>query len=246
MRKPFFIIFLAIIMVATTTATANTGRFTSFSTTVTRTPGQLNFNVGINTTGSISPGTTDIVIVLGVAMPTTATGYGPSITTIIPRTGIGVGAFGSSFSVTGVDDNASYKWLTLALGDIRGTGYGYYGVYFAFYFLYYGCLPIGTTTPLFITTPAGTGTIPITCTTTSPAPNGPLYNFLNSNVDTFNTTINWWYYPTTAGSPYPVVAHGLSTGRIGALAAIPTLSSWGFLFLGTLLGMTGFILLRRG
>jgi len=244
MRQPGFISTLALAMTAALTATADTGRFTSFSTTVTRSQGQLDFNVGIDTTGAVPPGTTsspDYVYVLGYVFEPTGTGYG-SASTLIPRSGIGTGAFSGSFSITGLDDRTSYKWLTIGVGDLAGMGYGYGGFFYAIYFLYFGCIPFTTSSSVFITTPSGTGTVPIACTT-SPT-GGPLYDFLNSDVNNFNTTLNWWY-STSGGSSFPLLANGVSTGRASGIAPIPALTGWGLLVLGTLLGTTGFILLGR-
>jgi hypothetical protein len=229
-----------------TTVSADTGRFTSFSATAARSPAQVTVNVSVSTTGLVSPGTTtpDLVYVLGGVIPTTGTYFtGTGTVLTIARSGLGANAFAGSFSVTGLDPGTNYKWIALGFGDVGGLGFGFTGFYFVYFFLYYGCLPIPTTSPIFITTPSNPTLVPAACTTT-PSYGGPLYDFVNSNVSTIDTTINWWYSNGT--TIYPALASGLEGGRAALIAGIPTLASCGLMVLGALIALTGVILSRRG
>jgi hypothetical protein len=251
MRRSSFV--LVIVLLLATAAAADTGLFTSYSTTAMRTPGQLNIGVTVGTTGSVTPGPTtapDYVYVLGFAFPTTGTTVGgPGSVAYLPRTAVGADAFSGSFSITGLNDAVNYKWLTIAIGNLYGTGGipSIYALFVPFYYLYYGCLPITTTTGPFAylvaTSPGGTAPLPIFCTTTT-YPGGSLYDFLNSDISSIDRTINWFFDNGT--TTYPVWANGVSGGVAAALiAGIPTLASWGMMILGTLTALTGVILARR-
>ena len=83
------------------TASANSGRFTSFSATGSRSPNQLTININVSTTGSPATTATDLVYVLGGVIPTTgATFTGTGTFTTLSRTGLGANAFSGSFSIT--------------------------------------------------------------------------------------------------------------------------------------------------
>jgi hypothetical protein len=246
MQRTLSVLIVALVATIAVPVGADTGLFTSYSTTAMRAPGQLQLNVNVDTTGMVSTGS-DYVWVLGFAFPAAGTGSAFS-TTYLPRTAVGTGAFAGSFSITGLNDNVSYKWLTMSLGDLYGFGPStfYYGFLIPYYYLYEGCLPIspGTTSfwgGLFATSPDGTGTLPIFCTATPTG--GPLYDFLNSNVNAINATINWWY--TDGTSADPIWANGVAGGTVAALATIPTLAGWGLILFGGLIAGSGAILLRH-
>ena len=250
MRRSTLVVIIVLIVGLTSIADANVGRFSSYSTTAMRSPGQLQLSVIVGTTGLelIGPATaSDYVFVLAYAMPTTGTGSGTT-TAYISRTALGAGAFTGSFSITGLDDNVNYKWATLTFGSFYGTyGPTFFNVFvIPYYYLYYGCLP--PTTPLtqfLLTTQALTTTTPtwrsVICTTTPTG--GPLYDFVNSDINSFNATLNWWYSNGT--TIYPLWANAASGGFAPLLSAIPTLASWGLMVLGTLMALTGVILSRR-
>jgi hypothetical protein len=224
MRRAAPAICFVVVLLLASAAAADVGRFTSFSTTVSRSPGQIDFAV------------------VG-AFPTTATATTANTYASILRSGVGPTAFSGSFSLTGVNDATSYKWAVVTFGDLYGGVPAYYLFYVVGYYLYNGCLPV----PYFVqTTPGETGFNFVTCTGTTP-PGGPFADFLASDISSFQATLNWWYYSTSAGTFYPLVANGVAAGRIGplALAAIPTLAWWGLFTFSAMLITTGVILIRR-
>jgi len=242
MRRTAFVIGLGLALLLASTATADVGRFTSFSTTVSRSPGQIDFAVDVATTGLVTTGT-DYVFAIGLAFPTTGTTTAANTYASISRSGVGPTAFSGSFSLTGVDDAASYKWAVITFGDLYGGLPTYYLFYVVGYYLYNGCLPV----PYFVqTTPGDTSFNYVTCTGTTP-PGGPLRDFLASDISSFQATLNWWYYSTSAGTFYPLAANGVAAGRIGPLAleAIPTLAWWGLFAFSALLITSGVLLIRR-
>jgi hypothetical protein len=242
MRRTAPAIVLGLALLLASTAAADVGRFTSFSTTVSRSPGQIDFAVDVATTGLVTTGT-DYLFAVAAAFPTAGTTTPANTYASILRSGIGPTAFSSSFSLTGVDDAASYKWAVFTFGDLYGGLPTYYLFYFVGYYLYNGCLPV----PYFVqTTPGETGFNYVTCTGTTP-PGGPLADFLASDISSFQATFNWWYYSTSAGTFYPLVGNGVAAGRIGPLAleAIPTLAWWGLFAFGALLITSGVLLIRR-
>ena len=245
MRRFLIVLACALIALVAEIAAADVGLFTSYSTTAMRSPGTLTFDVSVGTTGLVTTSPTDYVYVLGGVIPTTAsTFFGTGGTTALPRTGSGATAFSGSFSVTGISDTTNYKWITLTIGDVGGIGFGPTAFFYVYYFLYYGCLPISPPTDYtaFLTTPSNPGVPqPLICTTTPTG--GPLLDFINSNVNTFQSTANWWVSDGT--SVYPILAHGVATGR-ALISAIPTLASLGLIVLGALIALTGVILSRRG
>jgi hypothetical protein len=243
MRRFPIVLACALITLVAGNAAADVGLFTSYSTTTTRSPGALTFDVSVGTTGLVTTSPTDYVYVLGGIIPTTASTFiGTGTLTALPRTGSGATAFSGSFSVTGISDTTNYKWITLTIGDVGGTGFGPTAFFYVYYFLYYGCLPLSPPYSAFLTTPGSPGVPqPLLCTTT-PTADGPLYDFIHSNVNTFHSTANWW--ATNGVSTFPVLAHGVATG-LALIAAIPTMASWGLMVLGALIALTGFIVLRR-
>jgi hypothetical protein len=233
-----------VIAMVCATASANPGRFTSFAATASRSPDQVTINLSVNTTGSPATTATDLVYVLGGVIPTTGTTFtGTGTFTTLSRTGLGANAFSGSFSITGLDPGTNYKWVALGFGDVGGLGFGFTAFYFVYFFLYYGCLPVPTTAPIFLTTPSAPILVPAGCTTTPTYYGGPLYDFVNSNVNILDTTINWWYSNGT--TVYPVLASGLEGGLAALIAGIPTLAGWGLMVLGTFIALTGAILSRR-
>lgn len=256
MRKPVIVHAILLTLLFAAVAGADVGRFNSFSTTVTRTPGQLDFLMTVNTTGLVTPEPTtaypgDYVIVYFGAMPTgTGTGTGSGTLSYILRTGLGPGAFARSFSLTGFDDGTNYKWFAMAVGNLQTTPTvsPYSGFYQVLFYLYFGCMPFPTTatTAAIITTPSGaTHPLPNCNTITSPV-GGPLYDFLASNVSTTNIVQNMWTQTATATAAVPVIGMGVAGGKAFALGQIPTLASLGLMIFGSLLAGTGVILLRRG
>jgi hypothetical protein len=241
MRRILIAVSCTLIVLVAASATADVGLFTSYSTTTMRSSGALTFNVTVGTTGSVTTYPTDYVFVYGGVIPTTTTTFVTGGTTTILRTGVGPAAFNGSFSITGLSDATNYKWITLAIGNVGGIPMGPTAFFYIYFFLYYGCLPITPTYTAYLTTPGSPGVPqPLICTTTPTG--GPLYDFIHSNVNTFQSTANWWY--SNGIDAYPILAHGVATGR-ALLGAIPTLASLGLMALGTLIALTGFILLRR-
>ncbi|MCU0234708.1 MAG: hypothetical protein MUE90_11850 [Thermoanaerobaculales bacterium] len=233
---------LVVVLLLASAAAADVGRFSSFSTTASRSPGQIDFAVDVATTGMVTTGT-DSIFAIGLAFPTTGTTTAANTYASILRSGVGPTAFSGSFSLTGVDDATSYKWAVVTFGDLYGGLPTFYLFYFVGYYLYNGCLPV----PYFVnTTPGDTGFNYVTCTGTTP-PGGPLRDFLASDISSFQATLNWWYYSSSAGTFYPLVANGVAAGRIGPLAleAIPTLAWWGLFAFSAMLITSGVVLIRR-
>ena len=245
MRRFPIVLACALIALVAGNAAAGVGLFTSYSTTTTRSPGTLTFDISVGTTGYVTTDPTDYLFVIAGVIPTGGTTFtGTGGMTTLPRTGVGPTAFGGSFSVTGLIDSTNYKWISLTIGDVGGTVVGPAALFYVYYFLYYGCLPISPPTDYtaFLTTPSNPGVPqPLICTTTPIG--GPLLDFINSNVNTFQSTANWWVSDGT--SVYPILAHGVATGR-ALISAIPTLASLGLIVLGALIALTGVILSRRG
>jgi len=221
---------LGVILVATLAA-AETGTFTSFSTTVTQTgEDTYDFDLLVNTSGANSPQTDDEVFFLLIVAPVvqpippgadcstafyylfyygsgTYTGGDTALRGDVANT-----SFGTSFSVSGLNHPVGHKWAAWAeyvVGSPDSTAIGPTTASSALYFLYYTVCP-------WLTGPTVTAG-----------------SFLWNIVDTTGTDTGIW-------------RQGIIIGSLrGTGAPIPTLGIWGLLVLGVLLTGTGVVIMRR-
>lgn len=223
-------IFCAVgVMLVVSMAAAETGPFTSFSTTVTQTgEGEYDFDLLLSTAGAGEPQTDDAVFFLLVVAPVvqpippnaecytafyylfySGTGTNGGTDTVY-RGDIGNTSFGTSFSLSGIDHPVGHKWSAWAVYGVGSPDtIGSTTTYSMLYFLYYTVCP-----------------------------------WLTGPTVTAGSVL--WNITDTTGTDTGIWRQGIIIGSImGTGAPVPALGTWGLLLLGVLLSGTGVFIMRR-
>jgi hypothetical protein len=211
-------------------AAAETGNFSSFSTTVTPAGNGLTFDLLLTTTGATDPTASDWVyfaLAIGPAYQPTPTGTDcfDLIDNFLSDglftgdgdydlRGLGGNQFMASFSFPGIGPSTAVKWSAWAFyyaGDIDNPAYSTTWYYSIYYFLY------STVCPWLSGPTVTAGSL--------------IWNLVDTDSESPNPDTGVWRQGIIIGS---------QQGR-----AIPTLGSWGLLVLGLVVAGAGLLILRR-
>jgi hypothetical protein len=224
--KRSILIAIAIVMAASW-GIAETGNFSSFSTTVTPTGGGLDFDLQVTTTGATNPTTDDWVIFFVAVGPVAQ--YVPTVncySALSYLTNFG------TYTSTGYYDLRGVGGDNVFTNSFSFTGLGTGGYKWSAFAFYYGGNPditdyTATLSSLYY----------FIYSTVCPWLQGPTVtagSFVFNIVDVSGTDQGVWRQGIIIGSEQ-------NTGAV----PVPALGTWGLLVLGVLLAGTGLFILRR-